>query len=133
MHTLARNRKSFYYALYSGKSKVYKDNLYTGQETITYAAPVEAKMNISPSLGRAELESFCITEGYTHTIVTDDMSCPIDEKTIIWYGVETTTNYNYVVIRKAVALNHIIYALQKVSGDYKYTPPTPPTPPNGGN
>ena len=130
MHTLARNRRSFYYALYSGKSKVYKDNLYTGQETITYATPVEAKMNISPSLGRAELESFGITEGYTHTIVTDDMSCPIDEKTIIWYGVETTTNYNYVVIRKAVALNHIIYALQKVNGDYKYTPPTPP---NGGN
>ena len=74
-------------------------------------------MNISPSLGRAELESFGINSGYTHTIVTDDMECPIDEHTIIWYGVEPTKPHNYVVIRKAVALNHIIYALEQVNGN----------------
>ena len=118
MHTLARNRRTFYYATYLGKQKEYdEDGNYTGQNTVSYSTPTEAKMNISPSLGRAELESFGITSGYTHTIVTDDMACPMDEYTIIWYGVEPTEKHNYVVVRKAVALNHIIYALQEVSGN----------------
>lgn len=117
MHTLARNERAFYYATYQGKQKVYDaDGRYTGQTEITYSAPVQAKMNISPSLGRAELESFGINSGYTHTIVTDDMNCPMDEYTIIWYGKPVTEPHNYVVIRKAVAINHIIYALQQVNG-----------------
>lgn len=117
MHTLARNERAFYYATYQGKQKVYDaDGRYTGQTEISYSAPVQARMNISPSLGRAELESFGINSGYTHTIVTDDMNCPIDEYTIIWYGIPTTDKHNYVVVRKAVALNHIIYALQQVNG-----------------
>lgn len=122
MHTLARNRKTFYYATYLGKTKQYdSDGRYTGQSVPSYSTPVEANMNISPSLGRAELESFGITSGYTHTIVTDDMDCPIDEYTIIWYGIVTTEKHNYVVVRKAAALNHIIYALQEVSGNVQTT------------
>ena len=118
MHTLARNRRTFYYATYQGKQKFYDDDgRYTGETEVTYSEPTEARMNISPSLGRAELESFGITSGYTHTIVTDDMDCPMDEYTIIWYGIPTTEKHNYVVTRKAVALNHLIYALQEVSGD----------------
>ena len=118
MHTLARNRRSFYYATYQGKQKKYDaDGRYTGQPEIAYSDPVEAKMNISPSLGRAELESFGITSGYTHTIVTDDMDCPMDEYSIIWYGIPTTETHNYVVVRKAVTLNHLIYALQEVAGN----------------
>ena len=122
MHTLARNERAFYYALYLGETKQYdEDGNYTGEVAVSYSEPTRAKMNISPSLGRSELESFGITSGYTHTIVTDDMSCPIDEYTIIWYGIPTTENHNYVVVRKAVALNHIIYALQEVSGNVQGT------------
>lgn len=120
MHTLARNRRAFYYATYEGKSKVYVDGLYTGREEITYSTPIEARMNISPSLGRAELESFGINSGYTHTIITDEMDCPMDEHSVIWYGVPTSSPNNYVVVRKAVALDHIIYALQKVNGNVTY-------------
>ena len=118
MHTLARNERTFYYATYQGETKQYdEDGNYTGENVVSYSEPVQAKMNISPSLGRAELESFGINSGYTHIIVTDDMDCPINEYSIIWYGIPTTENHNYVVIRKAVALNHILYALQEVNGN----------------
>lgn len=118
MHTLARNRRSFYYATYQGEQKKYDtDGNYTGQKAITYSEPVEMKANISPSLGRADLESFGITEQYSHTIITDDMSCPMDEHSILWYGIPTTSPHNFVVVRKAVALNHLVYALQQVSGN----------------
>lgn len=122
MHTLARNERAFYYATYLGETKQYDtDGNYTGEVSVSYSEPIEARMNISPSLGRAELESFGITSGYTHTIITDDMNCPLDEYSIIWYGIPTTANHNYVVVRKAVALNHIIYALQEVSGNVAST------------
>lgn len=118
MHTLARNKRSFYYATYQGKQKKYDtDGNYTGVQEVTYSDPVAAEMNISPSMGRAELESFGITSGYTHTIVTDDMACPMDEYTIIWYGKEPSEPHNFVVVRKAVALDHVLYALQEVTGN----------------
>ena len=118
MHTLARNKRSFFYATYQGKTKKYDtDGNYTGVSEITYSDPIEADMNISPSLGRADLESFGITAQYTHTIVTDDMACPMDEHSIIWYGIPVTAPHNFVVVRKAEALNHLIYALQQVSGN----------------
>lgn len=118
MHTLARNERSFFYATYLGKTKKYDtDGNYTGQSEVIYSDPVEIKANISPSLGRAELESFGITSGYTHTIVTDDMECPINEYSILWYGIPVTSPHNFVVVRKAEALNHIIYALQEVSSN----------------
>ena len=118
MHTLARNKRSFFYATYQGKTKKYDtDGNYTGVSEITYSDPIEADMNISPSLGRADLESFGITAQYTHTIVTDDMACPMDEHSIIWYGKPVTEPHNFVVVRKAEALNHLIYALQEVSSN----------------
>lgn len=118
MHTLARNERTFYYATYQGKTKQYDaDGNYTGVTPATYSDPIEAKMNISAALGRAELENFGITSGYTHTIITDDMDCAMDENSIIWYGIPTTENHNYVVVRRAKSLNHIVYALQEVSGN----------------
>ena len=120
MHTLARNTQTFFYALYQGEQKKYdEDGNYTGQKELTYSDPIKADMNISPSLGRAELESFGVNASYTHTIVTDNLNCPMDEYSIIWYGVAPTEKHNFVVVRKAKTLNHIIYALQEVNGDVR--------------
>ena len=99
MRALSRNMQTFYYALYDRKTEVIKDGLRTGQYTVTYAAPVAMKANISASKGSADLSPFGIDTQYTKTIVTTDMSCPI-------------------VVRVARSLNSITYAIRevKVSG-----------------
>ena len=118
MHTLARNRQKLYYALYEGEEKkLDADGRYTGEKLLTYSGAFEARLNISPALGYADIENFGLNTDYSHILVTDDMECEIDEKTIIWYGKEPTEYFNYVVLRKAVTLNHVIYALQQVNGD----------------
>lgn len=117
MKTLSRNRQTLYYALYQGKTKTEDaDGRYSGY-ILSYSSPVKAKMNIAPAVGTSILETFGISENYTHVIVTDDMDCPMDEHSIIWYGIDTTENYNFYVARKAKTLNHVIYALREVNGN----------------
>lgn len=122
MRALLRNMQTFYYALYDRKTEVIKDGLRTGQYTVTYSAPVSMSANISASKGSADLSPFGIDTQYTKTIVTTDMSCPIDENTILWIGKtpaeDGSVPHNYVVVRVARSLNSITYAIRevKVSG-----------------
>ena len=55
--------------------------------------------------------------------MTEDLTCPMDETSHIWYGIEPTKTvegvtvavpHNYVVVRKAKSLNHLIYYLKEV-------------------
>lgn len=87
------------------------------------------------SQGIATLEPYGIVTGYTARAVTEDLNCPMEEQSRIWYGIlpthtETVTNtlngqttteevevpnpHNYTVVRKAKSLNHLIYYLKEV-------------------
>ena len=76
---------------------------------------------LSPARGTADVEQFGINENYTNTMVTNDMSCPIEETTRLWIGVpaydlnENVLPHNYVVIKKAPSINSITYAIKEVS------------------
>jgi len=54
-------------------------------------------------------------------IVTDDLTCPIDENSVLFvdklpeYSEDGTPLYDYVVKRVAKSLNAIAYAIQKVN------------------
>ena len=51
MRALARNKQTFYYALYEGMTEELDEyGLYTGAQIPSYSTPVEARMNISPSI-----------------------------------------------------------------------------------
>lgn len=116
MRSLARNKKSFYYALYTGKSEVTDGyGRKTGQYTMTYSTPVLFKANIAPATGVSDLEMFGQNTNYSHVISTSDMTCPIDETSHLWIGVPTTDPYNFVVVRKAESLNCISYAIREVN------------------
>ena len=125
MKALARNKQTLYYALPTTYTDVTDENgFYTGEQTITYATPVKAEMNISPANGRTALEWFGISTNFTHVLVTDDMACPITESTILWIGKEPTvtvngvtktTPHNHVVSRIAKSLNSIVYGVTEVS------------------
>lgn len=123
MRCVNRNKRKLYYALYEGKEELQDEyGNVTGSFHLTYSSPVEVYMNWSPSRGTADLEQFGIAVEYNHTIVTDDMDCPIDEHSILWIGVtpdedgeDGAVKHNYVVTRVARSLNSIIYAVKEVN------------------
>lgn len=123
MRLLARNKRTIYYALNQGLTPTYDSNgLYTGESDPAYGTPVEVRMHISPVTRKSELEMFGITSPYDVTLVTQDMSCPITETSVLWIdsvpaagGVDYP--HDYVVTQVAKSLNHIIIAARKVETD----------------
>ena len=128
MHVLERNKEFLWYANPTGEEYVTDTNGYkTGERKITYGAPVKVKMSMAissgannlGSQGMAELERFGIVTGYTHRAVTDDMSCPMNEESLVWYKIEPEKNgnpvpHNFKIVRKAQSLNQLIFYLKEV-------------------
>lgn len=144
MRILARNKKDLWYANPVSSSYVTdNNNLKTGEKEVVYAEPQKVKMSMAissgannlGSQGMASVEPYGLVTGYTARAVTEDLNCPMEEQSRVWYGilptrtrtVETTANgqtttveeevpvpYNYTVVRKAKSLNHLIYYLKEV-------------------
>ena len=116
MRTLEINKQPMWYALCTGKTEVIDEyGNHTGVFELTYSAPVYYPVNMSESRNIVNFESFGITADYDRTFVTSDLSCPIKEDTIIWFGVDpTTAPHNYVVHRIANSLNSITIAIRAV-------------------
>ena len=144
MRVLSRNKKDLWYANRVSASYVTDNNgLKTGEKTQTYGDPVKTRMSMAISSGAnnlgsqgiATLEPYGIVTGYTARAVTEDLNCPMNEESRIWYGIlpthtetrtitvngQTTTQevevqnpYNYTVVRIAKSLNHLIYYLKEV-------------------
>lgn len=118
---MERNKRSFSYLLYRGSEAVLDAD---GNEVGTkpaYSAAVEMRANISPATGAAQVEQFGNLAGYDKVIVTDEMSCPIDETSVLFidkaveYGADGTPLYDYRVKRVARSLNTVSIAVSKVS------------------
>lgn len=123
MKALLRNKQTFYYANVSKTAAQYDEyGNETGETDITYDAPVAAQANISPARGTADLEQFGINSDYTKTIVSDNLTLPIDKSTILWIGIAPdkdgeagTIKHNYVVVGVAKSLNSVTIAVKEVS------------------
>jgi len=128
MRILWRNKQDLWYANPTGETYVTDSNGYkTGEKTITYEAPIKTRMSMAissgannlGSQGMAELERMGITTGYTHRAVTDDMDCTMGEESHAWYRKQPVIDgvvqpHNFVVVRKAESLNHLIFYLKEV-------------------
>lgn len=128
MRTQVINRTPFYYALFTGNiPEVDENGFYTGELDVSFSEPVLYKKgNISPATGQSTVEQFGSLENYDKVIVTADMTCPIDENSVLWID-ETDPDkpYDYVVKRVAKSKNGISIAVSKV----KVSSPEKPTPP----
>lgn len=122
MRSMERNKRPFYYCLFVRSDSItdeYGDE--TGESFVTYAPAVEMKASISASVGEAQIEQFGNLGSYDKVIITDDMSSPIDENTVLFigkkpeYGKSGEPLYNYQVRRVARSLNHIAYAVSEVT------------------
>lgn len=116
MRTLEINKQPMWYALLTGKTEVLDEyGNHTGVFQTTYSSPVYYPVNMSESRGTVDAEAFGIEADYDRTFVTTDMSCPIREDSIIWFGADPATEpYNYTVYRIANSLNSITYAIRGV-------------------
>ena len=120
MRTLDRNKRKFYYCLHQAKEKIYdEDHNFTGDYTPEYAEPVMVKGNISAASGMTDTEQFGNDISYDKTIALQGTDWPIDESTVLIIDaepeyVEGIPNYDYIIMRKAVSLNHTVLAIKRV-------------------
>ncbi len=121
MRILERNKSTFYYLLYTGKTPVLDDEGYeTGEQDVEYGEPVEMRANVSAATGQSQVEQFGNLENYDKVIVTDDMTCPINENTVLFidkepsYDKQGKPQFDYTVKRVAKSLNSISIAVSKV-------------------
>ena len=154
MKNMWRNEQKFWYCLYVNDRKPDKPDEVnyivdergheTGERILQYSTEVQMRANISPATGNSNTEQFGGLEDYDKVIVTHDMSCPIDENTVLfldklpeWSEVKTyeveepasgalysddvlaektylVPNYDYIVKRVARSLNVISIAVRKV-------------------
>ena len=144
MRTLKRNQQSFWYCLLDDgvedetppaeESGETEQTEQTGEtimatttdddgddfgESVAYEEAVQMYANISPATGQTQIEQFGNIENIDKIIVTDDMSCPIDENTVLFVDKEPETVdgvpiYDYIVKRVSKSLNSISIAIRKV-------------------
>ena len=122
MRLLKRNESSFYYLLYLSKEQaVNGGGDETGESKVIYSAPVLMKANVSAATGYAQTELFGNSITYDKVIVTSDMSCPIDENSVLFvdkkpeFDTQGNPLYDYTVKRVAKSLNSISIAVSKVA------------------
>lgn len=123
MKALHRNKQEFWYANITTTSDA-KDEYgnESGEKNITYTPPVSFMANISPARGTADLDAFGINADYTKTIVTDNLTLPVDKSTILWIdsvpdsnGEAGAVKHDYVVVAVAKSLNSMTIAIKEVN------------------
>ena len=117
---LDRNKRKFWYCLYTGKTPLtdtYGNQ--TGEYRVTYSEPTAMYANVSPATGNAQTEQFGNLDNYDKVIVTTEMECPIDENSVLFidkepeHNLSTDLMYDYVVRRVSKSLNSISIAVAK--------------------
>lgn len=95
---------------------------YTGEKNTRYSRPVEMMGNISAVTGESVVAEFGTYDDYSKVILITDMTCPVDENSVLWIDrVPTydgqghiTNTPDYAVRHVAKTLNVIAYAIAKV-------------------
>ena len=109
------NKKQMFYKTYVGKTPILDSEGYeTGDYKITYSDFKPLKASISPSKGTASVEMFGENLNYSRTIITDDMSCDLDENSLLWVSRPKDESHDYIVVAVAEVLYSKAYAIRKV-------------------
>ena len=116
MRSMNRNKRLIHYALRTGEvANIDEYGNETGELTPVYEAATPLLCNVSAASGEDAVRAFGSFTAYSRTVFVSDNNCPIDENTIVWFGIEPTEPYNYIVTRKADSKNGVLYALQEVT------------------
>ena len=116
MRLQKRNRRKIYFALYEDKTPILDEyDNETGEYEVEYSDPFALEANVSPATGESSTRQFGLLADYDKVVLTCDMTCPIDESSILWIDTDDTSGpHDYIVKRVAKSLNCIAYAVKKV-------------------
>ncbi len=115
MRSLERNKRTIHYAIYLGDAPILDEQGFeTGESRPTYGNINELRCNVSSASGEDAVEAFGNFTRYTRAVCVSDNNCPLDEDSVVWFGIPTSEPYNYIVTLKADSKNGIMYALQEV-------------------
>ena len=111
-----RNKRTIYYALYTGVTELTdSDGNLTGEQAASYGEIVTARMNVGGGKGRAEIELFGTDTPFTKVAVTDDLDTPFDTQTIFWFDTDPLTEeHNFRCTGVARTINQVVLALAEV-------------------
>ena len=115
MQLLNRNKTKIQYKNYSGTMTLTTDagGYYTGERTESYSDAKTLHAYVTANRGTAERDMFGTTLDYDNVIYTD-LSCDINEYSLLWVEASITTPNDYIVRRVAKSLNHKAIAIKKV-------------------
>lgn len=139
MRGLKRNQKTLYYQIYQSNIPVYEmdldgnivtdpvtgEPLLTGETKVGYAAPVQFRANVSAARGESSSDPFGIDLSYDKTMVSCDMTLPIDELSVLFVdkkpefddGGNLANTADYKVVKVAKSLNSLLIAIKKKTED----------------
>ena len=115
MRNLNRNKRLIYYAERVAETATVDEyGNETGETTPLYGATTPLLCNVSAAVGADVVSAFGSFTNYSRVLCVADTSCPIDEESIVWFGIDPPKPHNYIVVRKADSKNGILYALLEV-------------------
>lgn len=89
MRTTHRNKRRCWFCQYTGLQPILDSNgKDTGEKILLYSGHKALWANISPATGASGAEQFGNLENYDKVIVTNDLSCPIDENSVLFIDKE---------------------------------------------
>ena len=116
MRSMQRSWRDLYYAVLLSCEPI-KDEY--GNDTLEvknfYGSPTLLRANVSANAGQEAVNVFGALTGYSRTISYSGESCPLDEGSLIWFGVDKNGPHNYVVVKVADSKNGYLIALREVS------------------
>lgn len=102
MKSLERNKSYIYFCNKVGETELLdEDGNVTGQFAPAYSSINELLINESAARGTVDIEQFGATLNYSKTLVTNDLTCELNENGVLWldYGKQSafSETQSYVV------------------------------------
>lgn len=120
MKILARNRITVFYALVESTEDTLDEYGNINGTHINYMSPIRTRMAFGKRNGGISITAHGLENNYDSILLTDDLSCPITDGTIIWIGRcpmdgnGQMTPHTHVVSAVIPSLNNIAYRLTEV-------------------
>ena len=116
MRSMQRSCRDLHYAVLTGTEPI-KDEY--GNDTLevqnTYGPPTLLRAIVSANAGQEAVTVFGSLTGYSRTVSYSGENCPLDEGSLVWFGVSVDGPHNYVVVKVADSKNGYLIALREVS------------------
>lgn len=116
MRSLKRNQKKIWYAnLIDTNETVDEYGNYTGENAPVYGEKKALDIYVSANTGEISSQIFGNLTDYDRVMSISDISCQINEDSILWIDCDITKSHNFIVKKMSKSLNETLYAIKQVT------------------